>query len=75
MGIGKAMVERGKERGSGRGRRAMRIGGSSDHNALTEDGVVDAAAAAPQALVSGGQCLTCQAQGTLTRLLQRRRNF
>lgn len=53
----------------------MRIGGSSDLNALTEDGVVDATAAALQALVSGGHCFTCQAQGTLTRLLQRRRNF
>lgn len=73
--MGKAMVERGKEMGSGRGRRAMRVGGSSDLNALTEDGVVDATAAALQALVSGGYCLTCQAQGTLTRLLQRRRNF
>ena len=59
--MGKAMVERGKEMGSGRGRRAMRVGGSSDLNALTEDGVVDATAAALQALVSGGYCLTCQA--------------
>ena len=73
--MGKAMVERGKEMGSGRGRRAMRVGGSSDLNALTEDGVVNATAAALQALVSSGNCLTCQAQGTLTRLLQRRRNF
>ena len=39
--------------------------GNTNLNAPLEDGVVDATAAAPQALVLTGHRLTCQAQGTL----------
>lgn len=69
LGIGKAMVEWGKEMGQDEGEEWWGLGGSSDLSALLEDGVVDATADAPQALIPSGHCLTCQAQGMLMGLL------
>lgn len=52
----------------------MRVWGRTDLSTLLEDGVVDATAAAPQALIPSGHCLTCQEQWGLMRLLSEEKN-
>lgn len=47
----------------------VRAAHSTDLRAFSEDGVIDATAAAPQALRVSGLSLTCQAEWVLVRLL------
>lgn len=47
---------------------------STDLTALSEDGVVDSTATAPQALIPSGHCLTCQVQWALMGLLPEEEN-